>query len=98
MPDFMFSGEIIALAITGVVGFGIWLLRLEGRVSAIDSAKGLEIKAAYARLELVEKSQEKLWERVNNLDSEIMKELRRQGESLARIEGKLGMKAEGGRS
>jgi hypothetical protein len=79
------SPELVALAITGVVGAGIWLLRLEGRLNNQSQ-----------RQDISEKSIERLWERVTTMDSEMMKELRRQGESLARIEGQLRGKFEGG--
>jgi hypothetical protein len=78
MEEVFRSPELIALGITGVVGVGIWLLRLEGRLNTQAQ-----------RTDIAEKSIERLWERLTTMDSEMMKELRRQGESLARIEGQL---------
>jgi hypothetical protein len=78
MDEVFKSGEVIALALTGIAMFGGWLIRLESSKNAL-----------YQRCDVAEKSIARLWERLNTLDSEMMKELRRQGESLARIEGQL---------
>lgn len=74
--------ELGAYLITGTIGGVIWAQRIHNQGSANQTA-----------IDLTNRRVDALESKVDNLDSEVMKELRRQGESLARIEGHLGVKA-----
>lgn len=63
-----------------VVGLVVWLVRLEGRLSAVDKAN-ME----------TQKDIDDLRTRHEALDSKIVEQLAQIRESLARLEGKLGV-------
>ena len=61
-----------------ILGFVVWLVRLEGRINANDNS-----------ITQAQKDVDTLRVKHEALDSEMMKELSRIRESLARIEGRL---------
>jgi hypothetical protein len=63
-----------------ILGFIVWLVRLEGRVN-YQKTEG----------ERTQKELDSLVIRHESLDCELVKELGRVRESLARIEGRLGL-------
>lgn len=78
--------EVKALAeiwplFAGLIGVVVWLVRLEGRVNYIDAAQK-DLHADVAELRVKHES----------LDSKVVEQLSQVRESLARIEGALGVR------
>lgn len=67
----------------GAISFIVWLVRLEGKMSYVEKS-GLE----------TQKDVDELRTRHEALDVKIVEQLARIRESLARLEGKLGVKDE----
>jgi tetrahydromethanopterin S-methyltransferase subunit G len=78
--------DLLITLVTSAGLFVIFLVRQAERVSMNQKSNEREHLLTNQRIDALES-------KVENLDSEVMKELRRQGESLARIEGHLGVKA-----
>jgi hypothetical protein len=70
--------------ILGALAFTVWLVRLEGKISQVES---LAIEA--------QKDVDVLRTKHESLDSKIVEQLGQVRESLARLEGALGVNKEG---